>query len=54
MSRKSASPDADTRSYCPLPLPDNSDTISPDEPAYFVLTMHPVALWKGLTHWGWA
>ena len=54
MSRRSASPDAETRSYWPPPPFAISDTISLEDPAYFVLTWQPVACWNGFTHWGCA
>ena len=38
--------------WCPPPLA-MSETISEDDPAYFTLTWQPVAVSKGLTHWGW-
>src|SRR5947209_13998429 len=54
MRRRSASPDAETRSYWPPPPLAISDTISLEDPAYFALTWQPVAASNGLTHCGWA
>src|SRR5215468_1767199 len=54
MSRRSASPDAETTSYWPPPPLAISDTISLDVPAYLALTWHPVACSNGFTHCGWA
>ena len=54
MSRRSASPDADTMSYWPPPPLAIRDTISLEEPAYLALTWQPVACSNGFTHWGWA
>ena len=54
MRRKSASPDAETRSYCPPPPLAMSETMSLDVAAYFAFTWQPVAFSKGFTHCGWA
>ena len=54
MRRRSASPDADTRSYWWPPPLAISETISLEDPAYFTFTWQPVAVWNGLTHCGWA
>src|SRR5580765_7473049 len=53
MSRRLASPEADTMSYWPPPPERISVTISSDEPAYLALTWQPVAFSNGLTHCGW-
>src|ERR1700757_3555192 len=52
MRRRSASPDADTMSYCPPPPFAISDTISLDVPANLAFTWHPVCCSKGFTHAG--
>ena len=51
MSRSDASPDAETMSYWPPPWR-ISVTISSEEPAYLLVTMHPVCFSKGFTHSG--
>src|SRR5436305_1002376 len=42
MSRRLASPEAETMSYCDPPPCRMSVTISSDEPAYFAFTLQPV------------
>src|SRR5260370_9440968 len=54
MSRRSVPPEGETRSYWPPPPFAISDTISLDDPPYFVLTWQPVACSNGFTHCGWA
>src|ERR687884_497871 len=49
MSRRVASPDADTPSYCPFFM---SVTISSDDPATLLLTLHPVCFSNGVTQSG--
>ena len=49
----SASPDADTMSYCEPPPDRMSVTISSDEPAYFGWIWQPLCFTNGLTHCGW-
>src|SRR5947209_15155258 len=53
ISRRLASPEAETRSYWLSPPWRISVTISFEEPAYFELTWHPVCCSNGLTHCGW-
>ncbi len=50
ISRRLASPDADTASYWPVRI---SVTISSDDPPYFARTLHPVFFVNGFTHCGW-
>src|SRR5476651_244359 len=52
MSRRSASPEAETRSYWPPPPLFISETISLDVPAYFALTWQPVCASNSFTHSG--
>src|SRR6266540_1970055 len=54
ISRRSASPEADTRSYWPPPPLRMSATISSDEPAYLALTLQPVCCSNGLVQSGCA
>src|SRR3954454_13730566 len=53
MSRRLASPDADTMSDCVPPPWRMRVTISSDEPPYLAETWQPVCFSKGLTHCGW-
>src|SRR6266508_3083161 len=48
ISRRSASPEADTRSYWPPPPLRMSATISSAEPAYLAVTLQPVCCTNGL------
>ncbi len=52
MSRRLASPEAETMSYCEPPPWRIRVTISSDEPAYFACTRHPVCFSNGFTHCG--
>src|SRR6266496_104765 len=54
MSRRSASPEAETRSYCPPPPLAIKVTISSLDPAYLALTWQPVCCSNGFTQAGWA
>src|SRR6266487_7166525 len=54
MSRRSASPEAETRSYWPPPPLRMSATISSEEPAYLAFTLQPVCCSNGLAQSGWA
>src|SRR6476659_11257083 len=49
MSRRLASPEAETASYWPVRI---RVTISSEEPPYFAFTLQPVLLVNGLTHCG--
>src|SRR5262245_4664173 len=52
MSRRLASPEAETMSYWPPPPDVMRLNMSFDEPAYFALTLHPVCFSNGLTQSG--
>src|SRR6185312_10395027 len=52
MRRRSASPEAETMSYCPPPPPAMSETISLEDPAYLELTWQPVCFSNGCTQSG--
>src|SRR5579871_51111 len=52
MSRRLASPEAETMSYWSPPPERMSSTISSDDPAYFWLIVQPDCFSNGFTHWG--